>query len=81
MLVLSRKVNEAIMLDGNIRVTILGLKGDRVRLGIEAPRDVSVDRAEVYERRTQFLEMPAYASCGAAVDASEFMDDADLSRF
>jgi carbon storage regulator len=81
MLVLSRKVDEAIVIDGNVRITVLGLKGDRVRLGIEAPRDVSVDRAEVYERRTQFLEMPAYASCGAAVDASEFESGFQLSAF
>ena len=81
MLVLSRKTDEAIVLDGNVRITILGVKGDRVRLGIEAPRDVSVDRSEVYERRMQFVEMPAYASCGATVDASEFMDEADLTRF
>jgi carbon storage regulator len=81
MLVLSRKADEAIVLDGAVRITVLGVKGDRVRLGIEAPRDVMVDRAEVHERRTQFVEMPAYASCGASVDASEFMDEAELTRF
>jgi carbon storage regulator len=51
MLVLSRKPNEAIVLNDTVRVTVLGIKGDRVRLGIEAPRDVSVDRGEVHARR------------------------------
>ena len=51
MLVLSRKLNEAIVINDTVRVTVLGIKGDRVRLGIEAPRDVSVDRGEVHARK------------------------------
>ena len=54
MLVLSRRIGEEIVLNDNIRVTVVAVKGDRVRLGIVAPRDVTVDRAEVHERRREF---------------------------
>jgi carbon storage regulator len=49
MLVLSRKKNESIIIDDHITVTVVEIRGDKVRLGIEAPRDVSVHRREVYE--------------------------------
>ena len=58
MLVLSRKPNEAIVINDTVRVTVVAIKGDRVRLGIEAPRDVCVDRAEVHARRMQFVDVP-----------------------
>jgi carbon storage regulator len=54
MLVLTRKIGEEIIIDGRIRVTITQIKGDKVRLGIEAPPEVAVDRQEVHERRKQF---------------------------
>ena len=47
MLVLTRKVNEEIVIDGHIRITISQVKGDRVRIGITAPPHVRVDRAEI----------------------------------
>lgn len=50
MLVLSRKLGESIIIGGNITVTVIQAKGDRVRLGIEAPKEVPVHRAEVFER-------------------------------
>lgn len=49
MLVLSRKKNESIIINDNITVTVIEVRGDKVRLGIEAPKDVSVHRREVYE--------------------------------
>lgn len=49
MLVLSRKENESIMIGDNIEITICDVRGDKVRLGITAPKDVSVHRKEVYE--------------------------------
>lgn len=49
MLVLSRKKNESIMINDNITVTVIEIRGDKVRLGIEAPKDVSVHRQEVYD--------------------------------
>jgi carbon storage regulator len=48
MLVLSRKKNETIIINGNITITVVEIRGDKVRLGINAPRDVSVHREEVY---------------------------------
>ena len=58
MLVLSRKPAEAIVINDTVRVTVVAIKGDRVRLGIEAPRSVTVDRAEVHQRRMQFIDIP-----------------------
>ena len=49
MLVLSRKKDESIIINDNIRVTIVEIRGDKIRLGIDAPKDVSVYRREVYE--------------------------------
>ncbi len=49
MLVLSRKKDESIIINDHIRVTIVEIRGDKVRLGIDAPKDVSVHRREVYE--------------------------------
>lgn len=49
MLVLSRKKNESIVIDDRIVITVVEVRGDKVRLGIEAPRDVPIHRSEVYE--------------------------------
>ncbi|MBX6314076.1 MAG: carbon storage regulator CsrA [Isosphaeraceae bacterium] len=49
MLVLSRKKNESIIINDHITVTVVEIRGDKVRLGIEAPKEVSVHRREVYE--------------------------------
>jgi len=49
MLVLSREKNEKIVINDNIVITIVDIRGDKVRLGIEAPKEVSVHRQEVYE--------------------------------
>lgn len=51
MLVLSRRVGEEIVIDTAIRVTVVAVRGSRVRLGITAPVSVAVDRLEVHERR------------------------------
>ena len=48
MLALSRKKNEAIVVNNNVEITILEIKGDQVKLGISAPREVPVYRKEVY---------------------------------
>jgi carbon storage regulator len=49
MLVLSRKKNESIVVGGNIKITVIEIAPGKVRLGVEAPRDVPVHRLEVYE--------------------------------
>ena len=49
MLVLSRKQDEKIIIGDNISLMVISIQGDKVRLGIEAPKDVSIHRQEVYE--------------------------------
>ncbi len=49
MLVLSRKKNESIVINGNVTVTVVEIRGDKVRLGIMAPKEVPVHRQEVWE--------------------------------
>lgn len=56
MLVLSRKLNEEIIIDGCIRVRIIEMKGNQVRVGIEAPHDVPILREEVYRALTESSE-------------------------
>lgn len=51
MLVLSRKFGEEILIGGDVRVTVVAIRGDKVRLGIEAPKDVPVNRREVWESK------------------------------
>ena len=53
MLILTRKVNETLMVGDDVTVTVLGIKGGQIRIGINAPRDVSVHRQEVYEKILQ----------------------------
>ena len=66
MLVLSRKKDESIIINDHIRVTVVEIRGDKVRLGIDAPKDVTVHRREVYEAIQNQLkaheEMPRVAS-------------------
>lgn len=50
MLVLTRKKNECIVINDVIRVTVVEIRGDKVRLGVEAPREIEVHRQEVYEQ-------------------------------
>jgi len=49
MLVLSRKKNESIVINNDIKIVVVEIRGDKVRLGIEAPKEVPVHRREVYE--------------------------------
>ena len=50
MLILTRRVGETIIIDDDIEVTVLSVKGKQVRLGIKAPEDIAVHREEIYER-------------------------------
>ena len=59
MLALTRKKNEAIIIDGNIEVKVLEITGDKVKLGISAPREIDIYREEVY---LQVLESNKKAS-------------------
>jgi carbon storage regulator len=50
-LILSRRINESLQIGPNITVKVLGIYGQHVRLGLTAPRDVVIDRAEVHQRK------------------------------
>jgi carbon storage regulator len=50
MLILTRRVGEAVMIGNDVTITVLGVKGNQVRIGINAPKDVAVHREEIFER-------------------------------
>ncbi len=54
MLVLSRKKNESIVINDSISIVVVEIRGDKVRLGVEAPKDVAVHRKEVYDAIKNF---------------------------
>ena len=60
MLILTRRVGETLMIGDNVTVTVLGVKGNQVRIGVNAPKTVAVHREEIFERikREQAEEKP-----------------------
>ena len=53
MLILTRRISESIIIGDDVKLTVLGVKGNQVRIGIDAPKDVSVHREEIYNRIKQ----------------------------
>jgi len=56
MLVLTRRVGESVVIDNDIRVTVVAVQGDKIRLGFTAPEEVAIDREEIRQRRGGFTE-------------------------
>lgn len=61
MLILTRRVSETLMIGNNVTVTVLGVKGNQVRIGVNAPKNVEVHREEIYNRIHRKKELP---NCG-----------------
>ena len=72
MLILTRRVGETVMIGNDVTVTVLGVKGNQVRVGVNAPRDVAVHREEIFERikREERGEGTASARPAAAMNGN-----------
>ena len=62
MLILTRKVGESVLIGDDISITVLSVRGNQVKLGVQAPKEVSVHREEIYQRTKQTQDEPANGS-------------------
>ena len=76
MLVLARRLNESIMIGDDIEVVIIDIKGDQVKLGIKAPRKVTVHRKEIYQE----IKQENIAAINSDFDPSTLRDLSDLFK-
>lgn len=76
MLVLTRKTNQTVLIGDDVEVTVLSVTGDKVRIGIQAPRDVPVHREEVYAE----IQRERAGAAGADPQAVRAEVEAELTR-
>jgi carbon storage regulator len=79
MLNLSRRVGEVIVISGLIRIQVIGVKGNQVRLGIEAPAEVVVDREEIYLRKQKEALMGAFARAESHLKSTSSAESKDVN--
>ncbi len=72
MLILTRRVGETVMIGNDVTVTVLGVKGNQVRIGVNAPKDVAVHREEIYER----IKREEDHDSGSNTPTAKMVDDA-----
>jgi carbon storage regulator len=80
MLVLTRKVNESIIINGNITVTLLEIEGDKVKIGIAAPREVAIFRKELHDGIQAQEKLQARLAEGSEPDSFKALRDLLISQ-
>jgi carbon storage regulator len=81
MLVLSRKVDEAIVIAGTVRVVVAEVRRESVRLGVQAPRDISIDREEVHVRKQGLSRGPPEVFTQQEYDSLADQEDCEPAMF
>jgi carbon storage regulator len=77
MLILTRRVGETVMIGDEVTITVLGVKGNQVRVGINAPKNVAVHREEIYER----IKREQQSDAAGRSDASDTPPDQSAKRY
>ena len=71
MLILTRRIGEMLMIGDEIKITVLGVRGNQVRIGIDAPKDISVHRKEVYDQVNEDDDLPKVEKGNEEIGDSE----------
>lgn len=78
MLILTRRISESVIIGDEVKVTVLGVKGNQVRLGIDAPKTVSVHREEIYQRIQQ--EKGGDGTPRVSAEEGDFSEEGNYNR-